>query len=375
MIITEYKQGSKKLFKCRFWYYKNGAKKSKCKQGFERKKDAERWGNSEKDRLEGLEIGADKTKVKDFLERWIKTKEDKISPTTYRGYTVNINHINNYIGNSLIFKLKLIDIQEMADQLSKKGLKKRTISYVIRTLHVAFEYAIENEIMVKNPCNGVQLKEDERKFEYNIYSADDLSNLILSLREQEHYIYPAVLLGAMRGLRRGECLGLPWSEIDFDKGIAHIKNNYVIVDKIEYHKRVKTKESDRTIDISGFLAAELKAIKERNQKNGIIQTYVCEIDGHLPDPSHISRALKQFQKANSLPICRFHDLRHTFAMLQIECGTDLETLKRLLGHSKIAVTEIYLHENMNMKKAASAKIDNILKFECDKSVTFSEKND
>lgn len=375
MAVIEYKQGSKKLYKGRFWYYKNGIKKSKCKWGFEKKKEAENWCIDEKRRLEGLELGADKTKVKDFLDRWIKTKESKLSPTTYRGYTVNINHINSYIGNSLISKLKLIDVQEMADQLSKKRLKKRTVSYVIRTLHAAFEYAIVNEIMVKNPCNGVEIKEDDQKFEYSIYAADDLSNLILTLREQEHYIYPAVLLGSMRGLRRGECLGLPWNEIDFDTGIAHIKNNYIIVDKIEYHKRVKTKESDRTIDISGFLSAELKTIKERNQKNGVIQTYVCEVDGKLPDPSHISRALKQFQKANNLPVCRFHDLRHTFAMLQIECGTDLETLKRLLGHSKIAVTEIYLHENINMKKAASAKIDNILKFECDKSVTFSEKID
>ena len=61
-------------------------------------------------------------------------------------------------------------------------------------------------------------------------------------------------------------------------------------------------------------------------------------------------------------------------MLQLESGTDIETLKRLLRHSKIAVTEIYTHENMNLKKAASAKMDKILKLKkCDKSVTKSKK--
>lgn len=375
MPVTEYKKGSKKLYKARFWYYKSGIKKSKCKYGFEKKKDAENWCIDEKRRLEGLVLGADKTKVKDFLDRWISTKQDKLSPTTLRGYRVNINHINNYIGNNILSKLKLIDIQEMSDNLTKIGLKKRTVSYVIRTLHSAIEYAIQNDLMVKNPCKGVKIKEDDEQFEYSIYSATDLSNLILALKEQEHYIYPEVILGSMRGLRRGECLGLRWTDIDFEKEIAHIRNNYVVENKQAFHKKVKTKESERIIDISGFIAEELKSIKEKNEKNGIIQTYVCEIKGKLPDPSHISRALKQFQIANGLPVCRFHDLRHTFAMLQIECGTDLETLKRLLGHSKIAVTEIYLHENVNMKKAASAKMDKILNFKCDKSVTFSEKAD
>lgn len=374
MEIKEYKEGSKKLYKARFWYYKNGQKKSKCKYGFEGKKIAEKWATDEKSRLEGLEAGADKLKVKDFLSDWIRKKEDnkKLSPTTLRGYKINIEHANDYIGNEILSTLKKVDIQDMADALSGKELKQKTVKYVVRTLHAAFNYAIEKEYILKNPCNKININEDDQQFEYSIYSADDLSKLILALQEQEHWLYPLVLLGSMRGLRRGECLGLPWSEIDFEQEIAHIRNNYIVVDKKAYHKKVKTKESDAKIDISGFIADELKAIKDRNEKRGIIQTYVCEVDGALPDPSHVSRALKQFQKANGFPLCRFHDLRHTYAMLQLECGTELETLKRLLRHSKLAVTEIYLHENMKMKKAASAKMDKILKFKCDISVTNSK---
>lgn len=376
MEIKEYKEGSKRLFSGRFWYYKNGIKKSKYKSGFNKKKDAEKWCTNEKDRLEGLDIGADKTKVKDFLESWVKKKEDnkKISPTTLSGYNVNIKHANKYIGNSIVSTVKKVDIQDMADALSADGLKYKTVKYVVRTLHAAFNYAIEKELIIKNPCKGIDITEDDHPFEYNIYSADDLAELILKLREQQHWLYFPVLLASMRGLRRGESIGLPWAEINFEDGTARISNNYVVVNKQEYHKKVKTKESHALIDISGFIASELKRAKENNEKNGIIQTYVCEVNGKLPNPTHISRALKQFQKANNLPICRFHDLRHTFAMLQLESGTDLETLKRLLRHSKIAVTEIYTHENLKMKKAASAKMDNILKFDCDKNVTFSEKN-
>ena len=168
-------------------------------------------------------------------------------------------------------------------------------------------------------------------------------------------------------------MGLAYSDIDFDKGVAHIQHNYVIVNKVPYLKKVKTKESNARIDISGFLASELERLKEDSEKKGIIKQFVCEDNGKLPDPSHVSRALKSFQRANGFPECRFHDLRHTFAMLLLENGTELETLKRLLRHSKIAVTEIYTHENMKTKKAASAKMDKILKFHCDNIVTKSEK--
>lgn len=364
MDIKEYKEGSKKLYSCRFWYYKNKQKKSKYKGGFTKKKDAEDWGIDEKRRLEGLQPGADKIRVKEYLKRWMKIKESKLSPTTISGYNVNINHINRYIGDMELSRVKLLDIQEMLDELSKSGLKQKTVSYVYRTLHAALEYAVKAEIIEKNVCKGAEIKEDERKFEATVYTSEDLKKLIVLMREQEHPLYPAVLLASLRGLRRGECLGFRWTDIDFDSGVAHVKNNYVIANKKKHHRKVKTKESDRIIDMEGFVSEELKSLRDRILIGGTIPLYVCEVDGKIPDPTHVSRQLKAFQKANGLPQCRFHDLRHTFAVLQLENGTDLDTLKRLMGHSKVGITsDIYLHQNTTLIKKASQKLDNVINFE------------
>lgn len=392
MQIESYKVGSKTLYRCRFWYYKNGIKKSKQKSGFERWKDANSWGHKEKERLEGLKSDSDKITVSQFLERWIGIKENKLSPTTFSGYKNCIRHINKFLGNIKLTRLKLIDIQEMVDKLrsgytetvnvdGKKKivqvapLKYRSVKFVVRTLHAALNYAVRNGDITSNPCDGVEIMEDEKQFEVKVYDADNLRKLLLALRDQQHPLYPAVLLSSLRGLRRGEALGLRWSDIDFEKGIAYIRNNYVVVDKKEYHKKVKTKESERTIAIEGFIAEELKAYKENIvNTRGRIPVFVCETEsGKLPHPSHVSRGLKRFQEANNLPVCRYHDLRHTFAVLQLESGTDLDTLKRLLGHSKIGITsDLYLHENINLIKKASVKLDNILGLPCDKNVTKSK---
>jgi len=363
MEIKSYKEGSKTYYSGRIWYYKNGNKKSKYKSGFEKKKDAENWCIDTERILKGLAEDADSTKVKDFLARWIKTKENKLSPTTLSGYQVNIDHINKYIGDTKLIKLKLIDVQEMLDKISATGAKYRTVKYIHSTLHAALNYAIKTELVKKNVSSGVEIREDdnENKFVASVYSADDLGKLITLLRELDHPLYFPVLLAAMRGLRRGECLGLRWSDIDFEKGIAYIRNNYTIASTGTFHRKVKTKESERLIDIDGFISDELKRLKELEKSEGRIQKYVCEINGKLPDPSHFARQLQNFQLSNNLPTCRFHDLRHTFAMLQLESGTDLDTLRRLLGHSKIGITsDIYLHGNKTLIKKASNNIDNLV---------------
>lgn len=357
--ISEHTKG---IYEVRVWYRnKNNERKSKFKRGFTRKKDAREWAKEEKRKLERLNIDSDKETVSQFLERWIKTKEKKLSPTTLSGYKVNINHINNHIGNVPLIKLQLIDIQEMADELTDQGLKKRTVSYVCRTLHAALNYALQNRMIEYNPCKGVEIADDDEKFEVKVYDADNLRTLLRLLKEQEHDLYIPVLLASMRGLRRGECLGLRWTDIDEENGIMAIQNNYVVVDGVGYHRPVKTAESNRITSIEGFILDELKEYRERMKKAGQIQKYVCEVDGGLPEPSHMSRQLKQFQAANDLPQCRFHDLRHTFAMLQLESGADLDTIKRLLGHSKIGITsDLYLHSNINLIKKATNNLDNVI---------------
>lgn len=58
----------------------------------------------------------------------------------------------------------------------------------------------------------------------------------------------------------------------------------------------------------------------------------------------------------------FHDLRHTFATLSLEAGTDVKTLQENLGHAESRTTlDVYAHSNLEMKKKSAKKLNDLLK--------------
>lgn len=80
----------------------------------------------------------------------------------------------------------------------------------------------------------------------------------------------------------------------------------------------------------------------------------------LLNPSWINRPLKQWcQAAGISKHITFHCFRHTFATLQLDGGTDIFTVSKLLGHNNVKTTQIYTH--ITDKKKEEAK--NIIKLQ------------
>jgi len=365
--ITQKKVNSKKFIYSARWrvYEQQKIVAAGTHSGFDTRKDAEDWANAEFDKHSLVKHKPTTYTVEALLTEWVDIRKSKIAPSTYKGYKVNITHMVEHIGSIKPLDLTFTDIQKMADALSANKFKEKTVRYCIRTLHAALQYAvIRMRIMTYNPAVGIEITPDETPFVATLYTAELLLKMLDLLREMHHELYAPVLLASNRGLRRGEVLALEWAQIDWNGNETKIEYSYNKVKDGPDTRKVKSKKSIRKISVKGELAKRLKEIKEWREADGRLTRWICENnDGTRMEASHLSRYLGLFQKTNGFPICRFHDLRHTCAKLNIEAGTDIETLSKMLGHSKISITsDIYLQQNMLMfHQAADALEEKIFK--------------
>ena len=174
-------------------------------------------------------------------------------------------------------------------------------------------------------------------------------------------------------MRRGECCGLKWCDIDWEQRSIHICRNAVkVTDEEIFVKEPKTRAGDRYV----YFSAEMESLLREYQKECryITETYdqrqltaddflFRRQGARLPmTPTTFTYRFKLILKKNGLPQeLNVHSLRHTAASLMIAGGTDVATVAGILGHSQPSTTlDIYNHAFDKNKKAASAGLQGML---------------
>jgi integrase len=308
-----------------------------------------------------------KIKVKGWLEKFLKVycKEKKLAQTTIEEYERYIkNHINPEIGDLFLHEVKPIHIQNFynkernADRGFDKngnkiiGFSESTILQEHRILHRAFDKAVADGFMERNPCDGVDAPSPD-EYEPTIYTEEEFALLLDKLKG--HRMEAIILLAGMCGLRRGELLALTWEDIDLKKGIIRITKNTVPTTKEGIiTKSPKTKKSIREIAIPSIIIPELKRLR------GIGKIYT-RLDGKDYNPGSVSRAFKDFLEKNGLRHIRLHDLRHFNATMMLKNDiSDKEAMERL-GHSNQTMLHRYQHMLEEMDRESADKLNNVLK--------------
>lgn len=141
-------------------------------------------------------------------------------------------------------------------------------------------------------------------------------------------------LAAMTGMRRGELLGLRWSDVDLARARLTVLRQLTSTDHQVRIGEPKTARGRRTIDLDPNTVAVLEALQKRASSQ-----YVFNLaDGSPPHPERITRAFTRAVTDSGLPRIRLHDLRHTHAAHLIAVGVDPLTISRRLGHASVAFT-------------------------------------
>lgn len=298
------------------------------------------------------------------------------------------NHLIPHIGNIKLVNLRKTQIEEMYNKLlistsTKKGLSVSTVENIHLVLHKALQEALEREYIIKNPASIAKVptmkSQNIKKEEIEIYSKSEQAKLIEIAKQDDTYGI-VVIFALYTGMRKGEILGLQWSDINFDnktisvnKQLRRVKNyddyeNKKTILGLEYN--TKTENSTRIIPMLDVLAEYLKQHYEHQQvyKKFLGNNYndnnmvFCKANGSFLDPDTVlSKYHKLSEKAN-IKKCTFHALRHTFATRALESKMPIKVLSSILGHSKVEFTlEVYTHVLDELKTQEMDKLEDYLK--------------
>ncbi|MEV2909771.1 site-specific integrase [Paenibacillus larvae] len=332
--------------------------------------------------LSGEYIKPEKMTLKQFIENEWEPKyasnTENLSPLTYRTYKHYIkNHIMPIFGQKKLDDVKTLHIVTFIDNLSKPDMRKDgksgklspgTVQYIYRVLKNIFTRATEWQLIKSNPIIGVK-KPKVVQVEFDFYDENEAREVIKALYKEPRR-WRLLILGAMiGGCRRGELVGLEWSDIDFENKTISIRKSISLTSESKaIVKEPKSKSSIRTIDMPDWFMEELKEYKREwgEEKRSVGDKWLggdrlfIFHAGFGKPLYHTSPTgwWDNFIKRHNLKRVRFHDLRHSSATLLIEAGASMKAIQRRLGHSKHQITaDVYAHVTKKVSRETAEKFD------------------
>ena len=287
-----------------------------------------------------------------YLNQWLDSRKNSIEQSTYDGYYRYINnHIVKKIGNTILSKLKPIDIASFYDY-ELNTYANKTVTQIHRILRKALEDAYKNKLTFDNLGELIEAPKTGKKFEPTIMSTNDFNTLYKNVSGTIDEI--AIVLAGGLGMRRGEVFGLRWIDVDFKHNTIHICRSLVPTTKGIVEKDTKNISSTRTISVPESLMNVLKQWKEKHLGSERVMNQF--------NPTSYSQHFKRILERYKLPPMRFHDLRHFNATRMMQLGIADKIASKRLGHSTVHTTrEIYQHLLEEIDRTAANKLDDFFK--------------
>ncbi len=318
-------------------------------------------------------LKAEQYTVGTWLQFWLDNfGRLTMRPSTFESYCGILRiHIGPNIGDIRLTELRTSDLQKFYVKLLTEGrivrkesakqphgLSPKTVKNVHVFLSTALDKAVAEKLIAENPAKGCKLPKADHS-EMQTLPLDKVDQFFAEAKRSG--VYEMYLLEIATGLRRGELLGLKWTDLDGQANTIHVRRQICRIDGVVTEGPLKTKNSYRKIVIPSDVMSVLKE-KEKNDAGFSEYVFPSAKTGGPISPDSVLHMLHRVLERAGLPKIRFHDLRHTFATMALQNGVDVKTLSNILGHFSAGFTlDTYAHVTTNMQQDAADKVGNFLK--------------
>jgi excisionase family DNA binding protein len=243
------------------------------------------------------------------------------------------SHLTPYFGN-----LRLEDITPLVVEKYRtkrlRAVSESSTNREMALLKVMFNLAIDWGFASENPLRKVKMFSEKDNLKERVLTEEEETRLRAASAPHLRLIITGLLA---TGARISELMALRRSAVDLERRTILL---------------TKTKSGrNRVIPINAQLHEVLTALKARSKGERVFA-------GPEGEPvASVRRAFVSACRRAGLKGVRMHDLRHTFATRLVRRGVDIITVRDLLGHSSVKLTERYTHSNEEQKREAVRRLE------------------
>lgn len=237
-----------------------------------------------------------------------------------------------------------------------------TQKHIHGVIRAALNWAVRNRRLMFNPAAGVELESAPRRAVVIYDGAQIAAFLDHAANDRLALLFRLVLL---RGLRRGEAVGLRWTGVDLDARQVRIYDPVLQIGGKVSTGRTKTAAGERHVSLDEATCEALRAHKAVQAAHRLAWAQAYEDndlvfareDGSPLRPDQVSKRFKQLAEAAGLPVIRLHDGRHSAASLGLAAGLDIKIVSDQLGHSTTTITrDLYQHVTTAIRDDAAERV-------------------
>ncbi len=323
--------------------------------------EAERKARDLKTKAERGLFTSNKTTTAGYARTWLERKAKEVRPRTAELYRLELAYAlpslkdpqaRDPLGSRPLQEVKPAHIREVLDDLLTR-YSVRTVKMVRQRLWQVFRDALDMELVFRNPVEPVRIKAPRGQGKTKAGRALELHELQALLTAFDQHPDPRTAL-ALRlmlacGLRRGECLGLQWQDLDLEAGTLSIRRAWTDNGKSGMLTLPKTVTSERTVPIPHSTLERLRTYRdwyaatfgEPHLEAWVFpgNAFTKPLNPHAPN-----WALKRIAARLNLPPLRVHDLRHSYGSHLLANGAPLELVSERMGHANANITlGVYRH--------------------------------
>lgn len=338
-------------------------------------------------------VTTDNIKMKDFIDLYLKMMSPILAPTTLEFYKSNINdYILPEFGNCKLQDITPMQVQYYVHGIATKkpntrgvtqqegNISPATVRRYLTVLQSILKQALKMGLISENPASTERLTlPKQMKPKIEIFTKQEAAAMLAALEGEPLQFRVLITLAIYTGARRGELVGLKFSDIDYDNYKLTIQRAAI---KLKGQPTATKPPKDNEVRVVSIpplcvdLIEELRKEKEQLRKSLGTQWkgkewLFTQWNGDIMNPQTPSTQFDAFLKRHGFKHRKFHALRHTSATLLLYGGINIKQVQKRLGHSDIETTNKYLHYIEEADEAAASALTALLNGE--KVTKFTER--